>query len=316
MDAKDFDPDIFITIRTMYNYYGTNHADNIGLVDGFRPVAHGSGVGHIARYTTENLKAMREVEEKLKSNIDVYVDAVQLGFELLNENNTGWKNGQTEGPHNSIEEMFNYYLMMRSVWGRKLMLCIGGSYGTNQPLWTRQINQAVCNHLAENGDSLGSWFMDSYGQETYETLFHFFFEILANAGLADPFIAWLEVTGGCNQWLSHPQVRKSPAQLFEEFLQNMYSFLHNMGCWPTYQGTDKFINRAMAYVPTQVKNYREWVAGADPGPVDPPEEFVTIEEFKKFEADTYDAWHRTNERVDVMAERQTNLRDHLRSTPE
>lgn len=315
--AKDFDAELFTVIRTMYNYFGVNHADSCGFPDGFSKFKHAGTDSWVLKYTPDNLEVAFEIELNLQNKVYHMVDAVQVGFELLNENNTGWSNGQTEGPHNSIENMLAYYNMMRNVWGKKVMLCIGGSYGDiskgEQPQWTRLIIEEI----AKLQYLIGSWYHDSYGHEHYETLYHFFFEILAKYGIAEPFIAWLEVTGGANQWLNRTDVYKSPAQLFSEFITNMYSFLHNMGAWPNYNGTAKFVQDGLLYLPDQVKRYRAWIDDKDdPGPVEPPSDFVTLTQYEQDMKTINDSLEVLASNVGVTKTKQKELREYLRNTPE
>ena len=58
--------------------------------------------------------------------------------------------------------MFAFYQVLDRVWGSKLQVCIGASYGTvSNPAFTR----SILTKIAGTGRSFLSEFQDSYGIE-------------------------------------------------------------------------------------------------------------------------------------------------------
>jgi hypothetical protein len=271
---QDTGGEIFNIFRLFDNYVGENHASSLNLTS--TPVQHQTQTGRVTKYdNSDNISKIREGHEKVKAKSGHLIDQVELGFELLNENNTGWVNGHTDGAHNSTDAQFAYFEMMKAVWGKKLSICIGGSFGdyTNSagnyvpPQWTHKILKMI----VESGFEFLGEFNDSWGQENWDNGFHLPYKIWTDAGVQQlPIIKKREVTGGCNQWLTHPAVHKTPAQLYAEHIEKLYTWMHNMGCWPTYSGTDAFIEACKSFVSEQLALYFSLLGGVQPPILDIP----------------------------------------------
>jgi len=234
----------FTLHRTIYNNVGPGRSDGIGLT--FKKFTNWDGsIRETIDYDRqENIAITKSVELLVRNNNGSVIDGVEEGWGLLQENTFGPKIPV------SIDGLLAFHEMMRDVWGKKLHVCIGGMWGpVSNPEWTR----ILFNELAKAGESFLGEFYDSYGKDRKNTMSAAYL-IWQKYNLPLPIIKLREVTGNPNEWDDRGY---DPISLFKEFIDEMYTFLNNMGVMPDYPTTALFIEEAMNYVPAQVSAYFE-----------------------------------------------------------
>ena len=259
----------FTIQTTMHNHHNVNKADNVGLT--FDTVMNWDGSkGWVVDYDNpNNIRILREIEESVRIEAGEFIDTVQIGWGLLNENNFA----KTGKPTHSLNGQMAFFEMMADVWNKKLQVSLGGSFGGHDGVpkaWTYLLYEQI----SATGWRWYSEFQDSYGRENWDSGYKIPYDIWKEAGNGVPIVSKREVTGRANQWNTHPKSRMSSEEAKREYVLYRYSFLNNMNHQLDYPddtnpSDDEFIQQVMLYLPAQVAEYRETV-GSVTNEIKPP----------------------------------------------
>jgi hypothetical protein len=210
------------------------------------------------------LDAMMEVEQKEFDHNGHLYDFRQFGFGALNENNFLGN----ECPF-TTEEILHYYQRMHDIWGRKLMVCVGGS-STYMKAFLTVLGQLRVGMSIKPQ----AVFQDNYIREGWEEGINYeefpggpWYTMVETWLGYKPMIWWCETNGEAND---HPD---SSENAYDMFTAELGTFFANMGAIPNYPGTETFARDVATYAADHLRLFLEWSQGiVPPGPDPDPED--------------------------------------------